>query len=99
MFQRLQFVPQRELKNVISERRIPGQDRTVGIGTDHGAGNCALGTVVAVTDPDFHRRKRLDASTQPGVAAVVLKSGQPLIITVSPVPAANDLADGTRRPT
>src|SRR5215211_663511 len=90
---------QRELQNVIGKRGVPRQDGSVRIGADHSAGDCTLSAVVAVTNPNFHRRKWLDSPTKTGVAAMVFKAGQPLIIAVSAVPPANDLADGAYRTT
>src|SRR4029453_16941208 len=90
---------QRQLQNVIGKRGVPRQDRSVRIGADHSAGDCTLSAVIAVANADFHRRKRLDAPTKPGVAAVVFKAGQPLIIAFFAVPPADDLADGAYRTT
>ena len=84
---------QRELEEMIGERGIPGQNRAMGIGTDHRAGDRALRPVVAVADADLHGGKRLRTRSEPGVAAMVLETGQPLIITVSAIPAADDLTD------
>ena len=37
--QRWQLVPQSQLEDVVSERGIPRQNRAMGIGADHGAGD------------------------------------------------------------
>src|SRR4029453_19194880 len=90
---------QRPPQNVIGKRGVPSQDGSVRIGADHSAGDCTLSAVIAVANADFHRREGLDAPTKTGVAAVVFKAGQPLIIAVFSVPPADDLADGAYRTT
>ena len=82
---------QRELKEMIGKRRVASQNWAVRIGTDYGAGDCTFGTVVAVADADLHRGKWRYARSEPGVATMILEAGDPLIITISAVPAADDL--------
>src|SRR6187455_3130348 len=82
---------QRELEEMIGKRPVPSQNWAVRIGTDYGAGDCTFGTVVAVADTDLHRGKWRYARSEPGVATMIFEAGDPLIITISAVPAADDL--------
>ena len=99
MDQRLQFMAQRELEDMVGKRGVSCQDRAVRIGTDDCPGNRAFSTVVTVADPDIDRCKWTHARSELGVSAMIFKAGYPLIITLSAVPAADDLPDRTYRAT
>lgn len=69
----------------------------MGIGADHRADNCALCAVVAVAEPKFDGGKRGHTGSELGIAAMVFESGQPPLLIVSAVPAADDLTNRADR--
>src|SRR5215204_335761 len=96
--ERCELAVKRQLHYMISKGRVSRQYRAMRIGTDHSSGDGSLRAVVAVADTDLDACQRASLSSETGVSAVILESGQPLPVTVAVFPAAEDFTDGPDTP-
>src|SRR5215213_6789721 len=96
--ERYELAVKRQLQYMISKGRVARQHWAVRVGADHSSRDGSLRAVVAIADTDLDACQRASLGAETGVSAMIFESGQPLLVTVATIPAAEDFTDGPDGP-